>query len=77
MYDYTFGNADYQLLVIYMDNPFKHFVRKSGVADAAKNGSFEVIFRSTGGEIDQDSWVLPWSKAPVQDAYRVGNRTVP
>ena len=62
MYDYTYGNADYDYGTGYRDNAFKHFFRKSGVGDGAKNGSFEVIMRHTGGEIDQDSSVLPWSK---------------
>ena len=60
MYDYTFGDADYNYGG-YRDNPCKHFIRKSGVNDGAKNGSFEVIFRTSLGEIDQDTAVLSWN----------------
>ncbi|MDO8587893.1 MAG: hypothetical protein Q7T82_12755, partial [Armatimonadota bacterium] len=60
MYDYTYNDADNNYGG-YRDNPYKHFIRKSGVLDGAKNGSFEVIYRITPLEIDQDTAVLSWS----------------
>ncbi|MDO8587542.1 MAG: sugar-binding protein, partial [Armatimonadota bacterium] len=61
MYDYTFGSADTVYAPGYRDNPYKHFVRKSGVADGAKNGSCEIVYAITPNFFELDTAVLAWS----------------
>ena len=41
MYDYTFGNSDINYNGGYRDNPFKHFIRKTGCLDTARVNSME------------------------------------
>src|SRR6185436_12189823 len=42
MYDYTYGNADVVYSGGYRDNPYKHFVRKTGCLDNPRVNSMEI-----------------------------------
>jgi hypothetical protein len=61
MYDYNFGNSDYAYTGGYRDNPYKHFLRKTGTDDPARNGSCEIVYAITPNYYELDTAVLPWS----------------
>jgi hypothetical protein len=61
MYDYSYNNSDYSYSPGYRENPYKMFMRRSGVNDGAKSGSFEVICKTSLAELDQDTPALSWA----------------
>ena len=63
MYDYTWYNSDYGYAPGYRDNPYKMFVRKSGVNDGAKNNSCEVVYSTPSDFLETDSGVLSWNSS--------------
>lgn len=63
MYDYTWYNSDNSYAPGYRDNPYKVFIRKSGVNDGAKNNSCEIVASTPLGFIETDSPVLSWNSS--------------
>ncbi|MDO8586135.1 MAG: DUF5010 C-terminal domain-containing protein, partial [Armatimonadota bacterium] len=61
MYDYTFGSADTVYAPGYRDNPYKHFIRKSGALEGAKNDSCEIVYQIAPNFFEWDTAVLSWS----------------
>ncbi|MDO8588418.1 MAG: NBR1-Ig-like domain-containing protein [Armatimonadota bacterium] len=65
MYDYTYGNADYQYNGGYRENPYKHFIRKNGVASDYNNttDACEVLWATPTEYYEADTPVLSWNAA--------------
>jgi len=63
MYDYTWYDADYQYVPGYRDDPYKHFVRKTGADDAGRNNSCEILWQIEGEYFESDTAILSWSAA--------------
>jgi hypothetical protein len=67
MYDYTYNNSDTSYSPGYRENPYKMFIRKSGVNDGAKANSCEIVYQITGTDpnnfFEMDTTVLSWDPA--------------
>jgi hypothetical protein len=62
MYDYTWYNSDYQYGDPgYRNNPYKHFVRKTGTDDPPRNGSCEIVYATPLAFFELDTAVFSWS----------------
>ncbi len=59
MYDWTFGNADYQYNGGYRDGPYKHFIRKQ--CDPGKERTCELLWQVSPCSHEPDSGALSWS----------------
>ena len=62
MYDYTFGNSDYNYNGGYRDNPYKMFIRKIGCL-GSYNGStnaMEIVWKIGDIYTEDDTPVLSW-----------------
>ncbi|GEM_PF-2021507 len=61
MYDWTVGNSDTQYSG-YRDNPYKHFIRKTGAADTrpGKTDSMEMVWVIAPNYMEPDTSVLSW-----------------
>jgi hypothetical protein len=59
MYDWTFGNADFQYSGGYRDDPYKHFIRKQ--CDPGKEYTCEMLWQAAGCSSEPDSGGLAWS----------------
>lgn len=61
MYDWTFDNADTNYGG-YRNNPFKHFIRKTGAADTrpGKTDSLELVWQIGSNYMEPDTSVLAW-----------------
>jgi hypothetical protein len=60
MYDYTWNNSDSNYAPGYRDNPYKHFVRKTGCLDAARVDAMEILWLIGPNYLEGDSPVLAW-----------------
>ena len=63
MYDFTFGNSDINYNGGYRDNPFKHFIRKTGILDAARVNSMEIVWQILPNYNEPDTAQLSWNPA--------------
>ncbi len=61
MYDNTWNNSDYSYAPGYRDNPFKHFVRKTGCLDTVRVNSMEILWLIGANLLEGDSPVLSWN----------------
>lgn len=62
MYDYTYANSDTNYAPGYRDNPYKHFIRKTGCLDTAKTDSFELLLKIEDEYTEPDSSVMTWDE---------------
>jgi hypothetical protein len=63
MYDYTFNNADISYTPGYREDPFKHFIRKTGCLDTARVNSMEIVWQILPNEVEPDTAQLSWNPA--------------
>ena len=63
MYDYTFNNADTSYAPGYRDDPFKHFIRKTGCLDTARVNSMEIVWQIVPNYVEPDTALLSWDPA--------------
>jgi hypothetical protein len=59
MYDWTYNNADTNYDG-YRNGPYKHFIRKTNLADPGKTNSMEMLLKITSDEIEPDTSQLSW-----------------
>ncbi|HOX43119.1 MAG TPA: NBR1-Ig-like domain-containing protein [Myxococcota bacterium] len=64
MYDWTYQNADTDYTG-YRNNPFKHFIRKTGAADTrpGKTDALELVWVIGANYMEPDTGVLSWDPA--------------
>jgi hypothetical protein len=64
MYDWTFEDADHNYGG-YRNNPYKHFIRKTGVLDdrPGRTDALEMLLAITGNVEEPDTQVLSWDPA--------------
>lgn len=60
MYDYTFGNSDFNYNGGYRDNPFKHFIRKTDCLDVPRVNSMEIVWQIAPNYQEPDTAQLSW-----------------
>jgi hypothetical protein len=61
MYDYVFGNSDLNYNGGYRDNPFKHFIRKTGCLDPGRVDSMEIVWQIQPNYVKPDTARLSWN----------------
>ncbi len=61
MYDHTWNHSDFSYVPGYRDNPFKHFIRKTGALDAAKVDSMEILWLIRPKYAEPDTARLSWA----------------
>ena len=62
MYDYTYSNSDTSYSPGYRDNPYKHFIRKTGCMDPPRTDSFELLLKIEDEYTEPDSTVMSWDE---------------
>jgi hypothetical protein len=60
MYDYTWNNADTSYAPGYRDDPYKHFIRKTGCLDTARVNSMEIVWQILPNFHEPDTAQLSW-----------------
>jgi len=59
MYDWTYNSAD-SVYDGYRNGPYKHYVRKTNLADPGKTNSMEMLLKIGSDETEPDTPVLSW-----------------